>query len=589
MIDEDKYMDDQFKKASEDLKFPYQGSFWDDVESKLADESLDSAFKSASEKAMFVPQMDLTESMDDAFLDESFKSAADVPVDYNASYWEQFQANLPLIQQDEAFLYASNSTVTPYQPHYWSDADVALQNEGLHYEYKSAYWNEAKVLLDKSDRGIFFLKWSAVAAILLLLSFGGIYQATNDEQILADGNSEPTNKLNLSSNTNQNEANLIFVNQENFAAAILASDLNSNTVISNANSTTENNSNHTNLTNRLTNQNSSINNPTNQFVEPSNRINLSAINTYAPALSMNDEPMLSSQFDRGINDSEILNANEIIIENDLVNFSEGVPNLNSQTETIDLNSQSENSQVDFGLFNKLSVDDISKIDNEKNPTYIRPLIKIEKFKLDPTHNLSFISQIGLGNKYGTTELTPSWRTSFGFEYMRTSFGRMRNFEFGASLMMNHVRQNDFGTERRVNVFQNDGGVEKFWYKLQIKDMLFANVNAICNYRINQNHKIKLSVGVDYLVFVQSNMSYQTKADQGITTVNNNWGVTDGLNKLDLKVGAGYEWQICNRIAVQANASYGFFDRTDNTFLQNTISEHEMNVTLGIKYTLFRKI
>ena len=169
MIEDDKHMDDQFKRASEDLKFPYQSSFWSEVESQLADESLDSAFKSASEKVMFVPQMDLTESMDDAFMDESFRAAADAPVDYNTSYWDQFQANLPLIQQDEAFLHASNSTVTPYQPHYWSDADVALQNEGLHYEYKSAYWNEAKVLLDKSDRGIFFIKWSAVAAILLLL------------------------------------------------------------------------------------------------------------------------------------------------------------------------------------------------------------------------------------------------------------------------------------------------------------------------------------------------------------------------------------------------------------------------------------
>jgi len=588
MIEDDKYMDDQFKKASEDLKFPYQSSFWNVVEAQLADDSLDYAFKSASEKVMFVPQMDFTESLDDAFLDESFKSAADTPIDYKTSYWEQFQANLPLIQQDEAFLHASNSTTTPYQPHYWSDADVALQNEGLHYEYKAAYWNEAKVLLDKSDRGIFFLKWSAVAAILLLLSFGGIYNATNNEQILSEGNSIPSNKSNLSINTNQNESNLIFALQENFTAEILVSDLNSNNIISDGNSTAENNLSETNLTNRYTNQNSNINNTTSQLIMPTNTIDVGAVND-VPVLSMNDEPMLSSQFDSGINDTEILNADELIIKNDVVSFSEGNPIINSQSETNILTNQTENNNVDLGLFNKLNVGDVSKIENETNPTYLRPQIKIEKFKLNPTHNLSFIGHIGLGNKYGTTELTPSWRTTFGFEYMRTSFGRMRNFEFGASLMINHVRQNDFGTERRVNVFQNDGGVEKFWYKLQIKDMMYANINAICNYRINQHHKIKLSVGVDYLVFVQSNMSYQTKADQGITTVNNNWGVKDGLNKLDLRVGVGYEWQMCNRIALQANASYGFFDRTDNAFLQKTISDHEMNVTLGIKYTLFRKI
>ncbi len=103
------------------------------------------------------------------------------------------------------------------------------------------------------------------------------------------------------------------------------------------------------------------------------------------------------------------------------------------------------------------------------------------------------------------------------------------------------------------------------------------------------HKLKLNLGVDYLVFVQSNMSYQVKPDEGITTVNNNWGVKDGLNKIDFRLGVGYEWQFSNRFAFQANASYGFLDRTDNTFMMNSISDHEMNVTIGLKYTFFRKI
>jgi len=67
MTEDNKYMDDQFKRASEDLKFPYQSSFWNEVESQLADDSLDSAFKSASEKVLFVPQMDLAENIDNAF------------------------------------------------------------------------------------------------------------------------------------------------------------------------------------------------------------------------------------------------------------------------------------------------------------------------------------------------------------------------------------------------------------------------------------------------------------------------------------------------------------------------------------------
>ena len=181
------------------------------------------------------------------------------------------------------------------------------------------------------------------------------------------------------------------------------------------------------------------------------------------------------------------------------------------------------------------------------------------------------------------------RNTFGFEYMNTSYRRHRNFEFGASFLVNHVRQNSLGTERRVNVFTKEGSVNTSWYKLQLIDMLYGNVNLLVNYKINERNKIKFSFGVERLFAVKSNMSYLIHGDESITTVNNNWGVKDGLSNYDLKISVGYERQLTNRFSLQVVGNYGLMDRSDDNFLLDTFKDHETNVTIGIKYTFLRNI
>jgi hypothetical protein len=172
--------------------------------------------------------------------------------------------------------------------------------------------------------------------------------------------------------------------------------------------------------------------------------------------------------------------------------------------------------------------------------------------------------------------------------MHKGYGKMRNLEFGGAITINHARQNDFGTERRVNVFNKEGGVDKFWYKLQLKDMIYTSVSGVASYSLSRRQNLRLSLGVDYLLFVQSNMSYQVEADKGITTVNNNWGVKDGLNKFDLRMGVGYEYQFSQRFAGQVNGNFGFFDRTDDQFIEKSFFDQEMSITVGFKYTFLRK-
>jgi len=146
-------MDENFRKMAEEFKVSY-----DQVKSELDDDSLDNAFKTAAGSALAVPLFEnIAGDLDDIFLDEAFVSAADKhQALYTSGLWNDFNAVRENLEMDDAFSEASQSSVAAYETNYWGRADEALQKEGLHYEYKSTYWNDARRMLDKADRTVFF-------------------------------------------------------------------------------------------------------------------------------------------------------------------------------------------------------------------------------------------------------------------------------------------------------------------------------------------------------------------------------------------------------------------------------------------------
>jgi hypothetical protein len=568
---EDHNMDEQFRKAAEESQFFYRTEFWNDVESQLADDSMDNAFRNAAGNLVVVPAFAFDDDMADAYLDEAFGSAAAAyATEYTPNHWQEYLQNEATLEQDVAFLAAANSITADYHSAFWSDADIALQNEGLHYEYQSAYWNEARQLLDRADRRTFFMRWSAVAAILLLLSIGGIYQAdrlTGTGQELVLTKEEPVSSRQGFRAANEKHTDLTI------------SDYSQSFVISDDGVTTNSSDqaiDGINTDNRVSTNNVSM--KTN-FENGQNSINNDANNTNA----LSDESTRSN--DVALNQTVIdLSADSGLPENNDVTNTESHSQSSDLTAKQNTDPFSEEITSDFGFSfsrNHLETD----LNSER---LTAPTIEIKKLESTGSHKLSFIANAGVGNRYSKLDFTPSLRTSIGFEYMHKGYGKLRNLEFGGSVTLYHTRQNDFGTERHVNVFNTDGGVDKFWYKLQLKDMIYSSVSGIASYALSRKQNFRLSIGLDYLMFVQSNMSYQLEADKGITTVNNNWGVKDGLNKFDLRMGLGYEYQFTQRFAAQVNSNFGFFDRTDDQFIEKSFFDQEMSITVGFKYTFLRK-
>lgn len=543
---EDKNMDDIFRAAAQEQKLNYKADYWNEMKANLDDAALDEAFRHAADTFMVTAPADVSHSLDDALLDGTFHTAAtNQNVAYSSAAWAEFLKHEEILFQDEAFLAASNLVTADYHPAYWTEADTALQNEGLHFEYKSEYWNQARILLDKGDRNVFFYRWASVAAILLLLS-GGAFFFVNDAYV---GLARNQNRHELNHDYHQN-------NLSNQSLTVLTNDIETESINHNLDE---------NFTSQLNHE----------FRHQSGHENGEHGDLTLSGEDGSDNGSDMPDNGSGISDdsSESLAVNQAGSDNnaelDQVENSENV----HEILTSDFTAPPT----------KFSTIAINKIQREDDVFNV-PQIEIENYTNLPDHSVSLIGQAGLGNKYGEYELTPSWRTSVGFEYKRTSHNRLRNFEFGGQFSFNHVRQNDFGTERRVSVFNHAGGVDKFWYKLQLKDMIYANTSFLLSYQIDRRQNLRLTLGADYLVFVQSNMSYQNEPDAGITTVNNNWGVKDGIKKFDMRMGVGYEFELNQRFAVQLNGSAGLFDRSDDEFIHDEFKDREMNVTLGIKYT-----
>ncbi|MBD3636057.1 MAG: hypothetical protein HUJ25_01845 [Crocinitomicaceae bacterium] len=546
MAEENKHMDDAFKRMGEEFKVKYNPEFWEDAKSKLDDASLDDAFKAAALNAAEVPALDPTsvsESVDDMFMDSAFvEASSEQSANYDSKFFQEFLEKEGDIAMDEAFVEASGATVVDYLPEYWEDADKALKNEGLHYEYSTEYWKEARRLLDREDRKVFFTRWSAAAAILMLISFSGQFlNPVSDFEVEAmqanvQGTTEYEN-IYLSNSDVESAKNALLADKEfadytNLADAFGATNNAHNDAHTNDVATNENNENISvdHLTNSVDNETTIVTSTGSENVKT-------------------DESTFNSKKLEG--DLAINNK----LEDELTLMD------------IDKRYKPEIHQIGYSKF--------------------APQIKIEKTPPMTMHSVGVLAQSGIGNKWGNFSFMPTLRNSVGIEYIVSSGKRFQNFEFGGSFMINHIRQSRLNTEDRSTVYDVNGNVTKYWRKVQLKDMVFANLNGLVNYRVAPDHKVKFGLGMEYLVGVRSNMSYVDDFTNEIKTVNNNWGVKEGLKKFDIRLTVGYEYEISNRFTLQVNSNLGLFDRTDNTFLKDEQTDREINVMLGLKYNFIK--
>lgn len=571
MSAEDNYMDESFRKMSENVQATYHKDFWNKALNQLENDSLDDAFRAAAQVPIMPDFEAGGEGLADVFMEEAFRDAADnVAVVYDPAFWSELEAAEPDLAMDEAFNEAANQVVVNYSPLFWGDANSALEKEGLHYEYQHAYWDEARDLLDKADRKLFFTKWTSVAIVLLLVSFFG---------------------LNSTYNFNLSKVDRIELKAQHLQNKFLTNHSNSRTVSpSNANSADQESWNAGNET---------------ADTQPSTHSDLA------------DKRSESLQYTQGIDGPSNLNDNtdgrsEYGI-NAAVEVAQGNVRQNAQStheteEVVDRLNQNQYSQIlnhemqalapinrsdaEMLVMNEVTLLPVAKEDYQSERI---PHIELNPLELKPFHQISLVGLIGLGKNYGANTYLLTKRYGARLEYVYAGSKGFRaakpgHFEWGAHLGFNYVECDGLGIENQVKQYKTNGEVEKYWRNLQIFDLFYANISVFANYSLNNHHKFRVGVGVDHLFAVQSNMAYRMDDDKGIQTVNNNWGVQDGLSINDFKASFGYEYMFNTNWAFQLNFTSGILNRTKNEFFNLPNGRNlEQNLTIGIRRTLFTKL
>lgn len=562
MVEDDKNMDEAFVRMSEQFQTAYNKSFWEDARINLENESLDAAFREAASTGFVLPDIMSLEDLDDAFMDDAFRDAAlATSATYSPEFWSDFQTVENQLQMDEAFQEAASAVDVNYSPLFWEDANDELVKEGLHYEYTPAYWNEARALLDQSDRRIFFTRWSAVAILLILLSFIGIgYQPTqtfvqksahNHESQLVNGNDSRMNfvKNTYNSSTTNLLSNRLGSTNSGFNTTLSENVnqlLNSNVAETNE-STAE-----INLTNNQV-ENGGVNT---DLIQHGN-LNLGTIS------NLNDNPLINDlMHNSDLENSTISEAvNHEIIKTKDVTFTELFP-------------------VNLRQIPTMAIDE-----NNLKPL----LVTIEPKVLSQPHSISVLAGAGLGKSFGSTDLLLTKRIYGGLAYNHQGLGKFKRFDWGARLTLNYNQFDELEVENQSINYKVDGSYSRSWSHVQMRESYYFNPSIYSSYQINKKNILRVGVGMEQLVAVRSNMAYKLNDDLGIQTVNNNWGVKNGMKKQDFQFSLGYEFKIKDYLGLQMSMNCGMFDRTDDTFFrQLNVKDRETTLTFGLNYTLLRK-
>jgi hypothetical protein len=564
-----KNMDNRYKSIEQELKYNFDSKFWEQAETELNNAELDNAFTKAAEQATVSSNIDFND-IDDAFLDEAFVEAAkNTQFEYQTAYWTDYTQVENSLYYDDAFVTAAAMSKAVYDSNYWQDADLALQAEGLHHEYKPEYWKEAKKLLVQDSRKGFFFKWGIAATILLVLSF--LTYNFNQHQI---------NDVQLSDNhTNQTDVNQIdkINNQtESKSNGQIMPKENSHNLLDNSNALKDNEVNNTLLTTQGNDTYNSSNK--NEQLERINGNNLSK----AKGTIKN-----SSTVSNDINHSTQLTEPGGILNNlvDGQTIDKNTTAINSKLNNEVNNEIEKREDLAHIHFNNKSLEHVS---NNYLPKGIESKrIDITSIDIKPTHVFSAELSKGIGNNFNNDNF--SFRNSLYLSYELIPYSpKIRNLSYGVDVGVYHQNLNNYEYESQYAVYHIEGNVDHYWYKMVYKDLVYFSTKANVYYSIAPKHNIKLGLGIDKLLTSRIDMQYKINSD---LTQNNNsaqWGVNNGFNNLDFSINLGYDFIVNSNFAFTINAKHGILDKTNDEYLDLSKSDIDKSLLLGIKYTFLRK-
>ncbi|MBL7765206.1 MAG: hypothetical protein JNJ58_03880 [Chitinophagaceae bacterium] len=142
--------------------------------------------------------------------------------------------------------------------------------------------------------------------------------------------------------------------------------------------------------------------------------------------------------------------------------------------------------------------------------------------------------------------------------------------------------NALNTEKKVINYYYSFGIDSSEIIVTNQKMLQAYLPISAYYEIIKKHYAFASIGLAYAFDVFSQV--KDSRNPGAT---NQYGYRTGFNQLDMFLQAGYMYQISQRIQAQLFFQQGFFDMTKDSYFNNTVTNAQSRLSIGIKYNFKR--
>lgn len=169
------------------------------------------------------------------------------------------------------------------------------------------------------------------------------------------------------------------------------------------------------------------------------------------------------------------------------------------------------------------------------------------------------------------------RIGFGyFGGFRLAYKLDKNWFIGAQPLM--YSRGAVNTSIETEKTNYDFGSNADEFVVKNKALLFAEMPVSIGYRV-MRHQISVGAGLEYLVNVKSDVK-----DFGTSNYTpNQWGYTDGFNRLGTIALFNYAFNIYNEFWLTMMVQKGFTDLTKSDYFTTNSKDKNFNLRIGVQY------
>lgn len=149
-------------------------------------------------------------------------------------------------------------------------------------------------------------------------------------------------------------------------------------------------------------------------------------------------------------------------------------------------------------------------------------------------------------------------------------------------------RNSIGTSKVISTTSYNFGKEQNTLSVHNRDLHYVEMPVLVNYRVGSAFHLIGGASMAYVVDGSSEIEHTFSSEfESWSKSENSFGHLDGINRFDVALQAGVEYELSQKLAVGGLVHYGLMNVLDNTYFNKNISDQNLMFRVSAKYHLFR--